>query len=65
MDELAKAEITTRLENAAKTGEAVDGLELGRSAAASAIGSYLGVAEPRRALDVGTASEAETDPALD
>jgi hypothetical protein len=65
MDEMAKAEIKEAIETASQNGEAIDGLELGRSAAAAALGAYLVGGEHRAALGGGDAAEAETDPALD
>ena len=63
MDELAKAQIKERIEAASQSGEAIDGLELGRAAAASALGAYLATGPTQRELGDGDAAEAEADSA--
>jgi hypothetical protein len=60
MDEAAKAEIKAALEAAALDGREVDGLAIGREAAAHAIASYIDPGEPQPAID---APEAEERPA--
>jgi hypothetical protein len=51
MDEQAKAHIQYAIERAEASGEVVDGLAIGREAAARAIGSYMDGGEPQAALD--------------
>ena len=51
MDEQAKAHIAAVIEQAEASGDVIDGLEIGREAAARAIGSYMGEGEPQAAID--------------
>ena len=51
MDGEAKAAIAAAIEEAEANGEPVDGLEIGRQAAARAIGRYMATGEPQAAID--------------
>lgn len=51
MDEQAKAYIQSAIESAESEGAVVDGLEIGREAAARAIASYMDSGEPQAAID--------------
>ena len=51
MDEQAKAHIAAAIESAEATGDVVDGLAIGREAAARAIASYMDTGEPQPAID--------------
>ena len=51
MDEQAKAHIAAAIEQAARDGEAVDGVAIGEDAAARAIASYMEAGEPQAAID--------------
>ena len=51
MDGEARAAIAAAIEEAEASGEAVDGLEIGRQAAARAIGRYMAAGEPQPAID--------------
>lgn len=59
MDEQAKAHIQSAIESAAAEGEVVDGLQIGREAAAAAIAAYMENGEPQPALDTGTTPDAD------
>lgn len=61
MDEQAKAHIAEALAEAEATGASVDGLALGREAAALAIASYMDTGEPQAAIDAPTHSLSEGD----
>jgi hypothetical protein len=51
MDEQAKAHIAAAIEAAEARGDVVDGLAIGRDAAARAIASYMDPGEPNPAID--------------
>jgi len=51
MDEQAKANIAAAIEAAEADGAVVDGLAIGREAAARAIASYMDAGEPQSAID--------------
>lgn len=51
MDELAKGEIKEAIERATQEGTAIDGTDLGKAAATSAIAAYIGAGEPQPAIE--------------
>ena len=51
MDEQAKAHIKSTIERAVAEGRPVDGLEIGREAAASAVALYMDAGEPQPAIE--------------
>lgn len=55
MDELSKGHIKEQIEEATQKGEAIDGAELGKAAAALAIRAYIGGGEPQPAIEPSTA----------
>ena len=59
MDEQAKAHISEAIEAAELSGEPVDGLSIGREAAARAIASYMDAGEPQAAIDAPADDTAE------
>jgi hypothetical protein len=58
MEEHAKGSVKEKIERATQNGEAIDGTELGKAAAADAIAAYVGPGEPTPAIDA-PASEAD------
>ena len=59
MDEQAKAHIAAEIERAEAAGEVVDGLSIGREAAARAIASYMDAGAPQSAIDAAEDGPAE------
>ncbi len=51
MDEQAKAHIAAAIEAAEASGDVVDGLAIGREAAARAVATYMDAGEPQAAID--------------
>jgi len=51
MDGEAQAHIAAAIEAAEQSGEPIDGLTVGREAAARAIASYMDAGEPQAAID--------------
>jgi hypothetical protein len=51
MTELAKGQIQEAIEDAAREGRVIDGTDLGRTAADTAIRSYIGTGEPTPAIE--------------
>lgn len=51
MDESAKGQIKEAIEQATQNGEAIDGTELGKTAAAHAIAAYMDAGEPQAAIE--------------
>jgi hypothetical protein len=58
MEEHAKGSVKEKIERATQNGEAIDGTELGKAAAADAIAAYVGPGEPTPAIE---SPVAETD----
>jgi hypothetical protein len=58
MEEHGKGTVKDKIERATQNGEAIDGTELGKAAAAEAIAAYVGPGEPTPAID---APASETD----
>ena len=61
MDEQAKANIAAAIESAEREGTVVDGLAIGREAAARAITDYMDAGEPQPALDAPADDAAELE----
>ena len=59
MDEQAKAYIAAAIETAEARGDVVDGLAIGRDAAARAIASYMESGEPQAAFDAPANDDSE------
>jgi hypothetical protein len=51
MDELAKGHIKEAIEQATQKGDAIDGANLGQTAATEAIRAYIGAGEPQPAIE--------------
>ena len=62
MDEQAKAHIAEALAAAEASGEPIDGLAIGREAAAQAIAVYMDSGEPQAAIDAPANNVTELDP---
>lgn len=60
MDEQAKAHIQSAIESAEHEGAVIDGLEIGREAAARSIASYMEIGEPQPAIDAGEVEDSTT-----
>lgn len=54
MDELAKGQIKEAIEEATNSGEAIDGAELGRTAASAAIRAYISPGEPQPVIEAAS-----------
>jgi hypothetical protein len=56
MDELAKGHIKEAIEQATQEGNAIDGTDLGKTAATGAIRAYIGSGEPQPAIEAPSKS---------